>query len=199
MAMVKMSDLKTGSQVADEQARANPEVQRELERTALANDVAIRVIRYRNQHGLSQTQLARQLGLHQSAIARLEAGDHEPSLTTLGRLARGLGTEFHIDVTSDGRVGLRPEPLETEHSAAEDMFRVYIASVEANVRAEQRRREAFEKAVLSWQAYLSTSGQAIPSRRGHWQLILSRLTALRAREEEDREILEDLERLLQDA
>ena len=79
------------------------------------------------------------------------------------------------------------------------MFRVYIASVEANVRAEQRRREAFEKAVLSWQAYLSTSGQAMPSRRGHWQLILSRLTALRAREEEDREILEDLEQLLQDA
>src|SRR5216683_1570882 len=121
MAMVKMSDLKTGSQVADEQARANPEVRRELERTALANDVAIRVIRYRNQHGLSQTQLARQLGLHQSAIARLEAGDHEPSLTTLGRLARGLGTEFHIDVTSDGRVDvyveLRPEaPCEPAES-----------------------------------------------------------------------------------
>lgn len=196
--MVKMSDLKTGSQVADEQARANPEVRRELDRTALANDVAIRVIRYRSEHGLSQTQLARQLGLHQSAIARLEAGEHEPSLTTLSRLARGLGTEFRIDVTSDGRVELRPEQLETEHSAAEDMFRVYIASVQADLRAEQRRREAFEKAMLSWQACLSASGQAIPS-RGRWQLILSRLTALRAREEADQEILEDLERLLQDA
>lgn len=54
--MVNMPDLKTRSQVADEQARANPEVQRELERTALANDVAIRVIRYRTEHGLSQTQ-----------------------------------------------------------------------------------------------------------------------------------------------
>ena len=42
------------------------------------------------------------------------------------------------------------------------------------------------------------SGQAIPS-GGRWQLILSRLAALRAREEEDQEILEDLERLLQDA
>lgn len=194
MAMVKMSDLKTGSQVADEQARANPEVRRELDRTALANDVAIRIIRYRSEHGLSQTQLARQLGLHQSAIARLEAGDHEPSLTTLSRLARGLGTEFHIDVTPDGRVELRPEPLETEQSAAEGMFRVYIASVQADL----RRREAFEKAIQSWQACLSASGQAIPS-GGRWQLILSRLTALRAREEEDQEILEDLERLLQDA
>ena len=31
--------------------------------------------------------------MHQPAIARLEAGDHEPSLTTLARLARGLGVE----------------------------------------------------------------------------------------------------------
>ena len=32
-------------------------------------------------------------------IARLEAGDHEPSLTTLARLSRALGIEFHIDIT----------------------------------------------------------------------------------------------------
>jgi transcriptional regulator with XRE-family HTH domain len=105
--MVKVSDLKTASQVMDELARANPEIRREIERTALANDVAIRIIRYRTEHGLSQTQLARQLGLHQSAIARLEAGDHEPLLATLGKLAKGLETEFHIDITPDGRVELQ--------------------------------------------------------------------------------------------
>jgi transcriptional regulator with XRE-family HTH domain len=33
------------------------------------------------------------------AIGQLEAGDREPSLEMLGRLARGLGLEFHIDVT----------------------------------------------------------------------------------------------------
>jgi transcriptional regulator with XRE-family HTH domain len=47
--------------------------------------------------------------MHQPAIARLEAGDHEPSLTTLARLARGLGVEFHIDVT--------PETLELRETA----------------------------------------------------------------------------------
>jgi transcriptional regulator with XRE-family HTH domain len=41
------------------------------------------------------------LGMHQPAIARLEAGDHEPSLATLSRLARTLGVEFHIDITPD--------------------------------------------------------------------------------------------------
>jgi hypothetical protein len=44
--------------------------------------------------------------LHQPAIARLEAGDHEPSLATLSRLARVLGIELHIDITPD-TFGLR--------------------------------------------------------------------------------------------
>jgi transcriptional regulator with XRE-family HTH domain len=47
--------------------------------------------------------------MHQPAIARLEAGAHEPSLTTLARLARGLGVEFHIDVT--------PETLQLRETA----------------------------------------------------------------------------------
>lgn len=102
--MVRVSDLKTAAQV-EEEARADPEVRRELDRTALANAVAIQVIGYRARHGLSQTQLARQLGMHQSAIARLEAGDHEPSLSTLARLARQLGVAFDILIT--------PEAVET--------------------------------------------------------------------------------------
>lgn len=59
----------------------------------------MRVIGYRIEHGLSQTGLARLLSMHQSAIARLEAGDHEPSLATLSWLAKVLGVEFHIDIT----------------------------------------------------------------------------------------------------
>jgi|SRR5579875_2942043 len=96
--MPKLSELKTAGQIAAEEL-ADPEIRREHERTALAHAVAMRVIGYRVDHGLSQTELARRLGMHQSAIARLEAGDHEPSLTTLARLARGLGVEFHIDIT----------------------------------------------------------------------------------------------------
>ncbi|HEX7460974.1 MAG TPA: hypothetical protein VF317_02215 [Dermatophilaceae bacterium] len=34
-----------------------------------------------------------------SSASSLEAGSHEPSLATLARLARGLGLEFHIDIT----------------------------------------------------------------------------------------------------
>ncbi len=98
--MPKVSELKTAAQIAAEEL-ADPEIRREHERTALAHAVAMRVIGYRINHGLSQTGLARLLGMHQSAIARLEAGDHEPSLATLSRLARVLGIEFHIDITPD--------------------------------------------------------------------------------------------------
>lgn len=66
----------------------------------------MRLIRYRTDHGLSQTALARQLGLHQPAVARLEAGDHEPSLATLARLARGLGIDFSVEITPE-TYGLR--------------------------------------------------------------------------------------------
>ncbi len=63
--------------------------------------ITMRLIGYRIDHGLSQTGLARMLGMHQPAIARLEAGSHEPSLGTLSRLARALGIEFHIDIAPD--------------------------------------------------------------------------------------------------
>jgi len=98
--MPKVSELRTAAQIAAEEL-ADPEIRREHERTALAHAVAMRVIGYRINNGLSQTGLARLLGMHQSAIARLEAGEHEPSLATLSRLARALRMEFHIDITPD--------------------------------------------------------------------------------------------------
>ena len=94
----ELSQLATAQQIAAAELR-DPEVLREHERTALAHIVALRLIRYRTDHGLSQTALARQLGMQQPAIARLEAGDHEPSLTTLARLARGIGIDFSIEIT----------------------------------------------------------------------------------------------------
>lgn len=98
--MLKLSELEDAPEVRARALR-DAETTAEYDRTAFANAVAIRVIRYRAEHRLSQSALARLLGMRQPAIARLEAGDHEPSLTTLGRLARALGLEFHIDVTPE--------------------------------------------------------------------------------------------------
>jgi ribosome-binding protein aMBF1 (putative translation factor) len=96
---MKVSDLKTAEEVqAGDLTR--PEYQAEWERTRLAHEVAMRVIAYRVEHKLSQTELARTLGMRQPHIARLEAGEHEPTLATLSRLARLLDIEFHIDITA---------------------------------------------------------------------------------------------------
>jgi transcriptional regulator with XRE-family HTH domain len=95
--MVKLSELRTSDEIHEQDMR-DLEYEREYERTRLANDVAIKVIAYRAQHGLSQAQLARLIGMRQPHVARLEAGDHEPSLATLSRLADALNLDFSIEV-----------------------------------------------------------------------------------------------------
>jgi transcriptional regulator with XRE-family HTH domain len=103
--MVKLSELKAAAEVraGDMQDLA---YRREYERTRLANDLAIKVLQYRHDHGLSQTELASLLGMRQPNIARLEGGDHSPSLETLSRLADVLKLDFSIEV-KPGRLRLR--------------------------------------------------------------------------------------------
>jgi len=77
----------------------NPEFRREWERSTLARAVAVAVASYRAKHRLTQTELARKLGVRQPHIARLEAGEHTPSLEMLQRLSRALGLRFIVEVT----------------------------------------------------------------------------------------------------
>ena len=98
--MSKLSESKTGDQLLVDDLR-DPEVAAELARTAVANQLAILVIQYRVEHGLTQTALGRQLGMRQPAVARLEAGDHEPSVAMLARLANKLDITLRLDLTPD--------------------------------------------------------------------------------------------------
>ncbi len=103
--MVKLSELRSAGEIHEQDMR-DLDYRREYERTRLANDVAVKVIQYRAGHGLSQSELARLLGWRQPNVARLEAGDHEPSVATLARLADALGLDFSIDIKR-GQVKLR--------------------------------------------------------------------------------------------
>ena len=76
----------------------DPEFRAHWEATALARQIAIWVIRYRADHDLSQTALARRLGMTQSAVSRLEEGDHEPRLATLRRLSEVLGMRVNLTI-----------------------------------------------------------------------------------------------------
>jgi ribosome-binding protein aMBF1 (putative translation factor) len=88
---------KTGKEVLDGLLE-DPEFRKEWERTALARAVAIEVIRYRAEHGISQTELGRRLGMHQPAIARLEEGEHNPSIDMLRRLSEKLEIDLNINI-----------------------------------------------------------------------------------------------------
>jgi len=100
---MKLSDLPTHEEVLAEHLDADPEYRREWERMALARAVAVKAIAYRSEHGLSQTALAKRLGMSQPAVARLESGEHNPTFPTLLRLADALGIELAIDISPGGQ------------------------------------------------------------------------------------------------
>lgn len=72
-------------------------------RLALARDVAARLVAYRHDEKLTQSELARRLGISQPAAARLERASHAPSHDTLARVAGLLGVEFSISIAPGQR------------------------------------------------------------------------------------------------
>lgn len=89
-----------GSDVARAGARrraADPAYNAERERRAPYERIARLVIVHRMKTGLTQKTLAAQLGTSESAISRLERGDHAPNFETLRRLAEVFGKALVID------------------------------------------------------------------------------------------------------
>ncbi len=86
---------------------AHAEFAAEWDRTALARAVAVEVVKYRVENGLSQAALARRLGVSQPVVARLEGGEHTPTWETLSRLAREMNVHFVVDVDPKGGAHLR--------------------------------------------------------------------------------------------
>jgi DNA-binding XRE family transcriptional regulator len=99
--MVKLSDLRSAEEI-HARDMADPAYRAEYERTRFANDVAIRVLAYRAERGLTQTAFGRLVDMRQPHVARLESGEHEPSLSTLIRLAAALGEDFSVDIKPSG-------------------------------------------------------------------------------------------------
>ncbi|MET8083484.1 helix-turn-helix transcriptional regulator [Micromonospora sp. NPDC005237] len=97
--MIKRSDLKTAQQVVDECGHQDPDFRAEWDRTAFARDVALRIVKYRTANELTQTALARKVGMTQSVIARLESGDQPPSIATLAKLSKGTGMAFEVKIS----------------------------------------------------------------------------------------------------
>jgi ribosome-binding protein aMBF1 (putative translation factor) len=63
---------------------------REWARIALARAIAVQVLAYRLEHGLSQAALAARLNMTQPAVARLESAEHNFARAMLLRVSKAL-------------------------------------------------------------------------------------------------------------
>jgi len=72
--------------------------------------------------GLSDSEVARRLGMQQSRYAHYVSGTREPDLATLSRICRLLGTSPNALLGfSDDRKGARPTALQRIEAAVEAM------------------------------------------------------------------------------
>jgi DNA-binding XRE family transcriptional regulator len=95
--------FKTHEEVLVEYLASDPEFAPEWERLALARMVAVQLIGYRADHGLSQRELAERLGVSQPRVVELESGEKNPRIETLVKIAAATGLEFAIDIAPVGR------------------------------------------------------------------------------------------------
>jgi DNA-binding XRE family transcriptional regulator len=130
---MEQSLLRNTAAIREEQLRQDPAFRAYWERTALARVVALALIGYRVRHHLTQTRLAERLGMRQPQVARLETGEHTPSLEMLQRLARTLGLRFIVDVApaSEGVPASAltlPSGVEVVEDVTADGSRVLVAT-----------------------------------------------------------------------
>ncbi len=75
---------------------ANPKVKKEYDRLAPRYAVIAELISARINQGMTQREVAKKVGTKQSAIARLESGNVNPSLEFLQKIAQGMGYKLTV-------------------------------------------------------------------------------------------------------
>jgi len=74
----------------------DPKYQKILEEERELLEIAIQVANARQKKKITQLQLAKETGMPQSQIARLESGNHNVTLTTLYRVAKALDLRLKL-------------------------------------------------------------------------------------------------------
>jgi ribosome-binding protein aMBF1 (putative translation factor) len=82
--------------------RHHRRMQEETAARAAAQRLGAALRAWREAQGLSQTELARRLGMPRPNVARLEAGGLFPGIPVLQRLAHATGGAVRLDVRPDG-------------------------------------------------------------------------------------------------
>ena len=74
----------------------DPCFKREWDNSQLEFDLTEMLIRARNEQHLTQRELSIKSGVRQSNISRIERGQCSPDLSTLQKIAQGLGKQLRI-------------------------------------------------------------------------------------------------------
>lgn len=81
----------------EEEAKAEgPEAVAELEALRSHYALARQLIELRQSHKMTQTQLAKQSGIPQSEISRIERGSANPTVATLNALVKSLNADLQL-------------------------------------------------------------------------------------------------------
>ncbi len=79
---------------------ADPEFRRVYEEEAAKKELWLQLVEARQQAGLTQTELARRLGVSQAQVSRIEKEGYDAyTLTTLRRYVQALGDGFRLEVS----------------------------------------------------------------------------------------------------
>lgn len=119
----------------------NPKARAAYEQAAVSFALAEQVRQIREDKGLSQAELAVEMGTTQSAVARLEAGGTSPTIPTLKKLADALGVELVLGF-NDPRSGAKGKRTKEPRAGAGRMQKVTAKKTSATKSAAAGKKEA---------------------------------------------------------
>lgn len=86
--------------------------------TAAQRQLMDQLVDLRKKHRLSQPEVARRMGVHQSSVARIEAYDSNPTFSTLRRYALAIEARLRLEAYTDD--GSDYAPSERSSAAGTD-------------------------------------------------------------------------------
>ena len=87
-------------EVIEKRTKANPEFPEMVDAALKTRELLRSLANRRRELKLSQTTVAARMGTSQSALARIEAGEADPRISTVERYALALGGELAVRRTS---------------------------------------------------------------------------------------------------
>ncbi len=120
-----------------ESIKNEPELEVKLRKAEIALDIAYQIYDLRQKKGLTQTELAKLIGVNQSNIARLENAEYSGySLRTLQKIAKALGSNLNIILATPEQTSLVLSSLYNSYptatqikSAGNDISVIYWGSM----------------------------------------------------------------------